>query len=223
MDGLDWGAGCEHAQANTMGGTPLSSYRPCLARSCSALARQAAASSGNPVLGPTSAAGLPVPPARGARGDGSCQGCACQAEPDRRPGVGWPVLTLVPPVRSGVVKVLSAVLAGRCPKGSAPPGAGAGPRRAGRGQGRPQGPPAGTRGPQRSEDRSALDAGRSGVAPARPARIGGQVAGRRGPREPAPQARPPIPTRATVAGDRPDAARVVIASRVLARRGAGGA
>jgi hypothetical protein len=59
------------------------------------------------------------------------------------------------------------------------------------------------------------------VAPARPARIGGQVAGRRGPREPAPQARRTIPTRATVAGDRPDAARVVVASRVLARRGAG--
>jgi hypothetical protein len=40
------------------------------------------------------------------------------------------------------------------------------------------------------------------VAPARPARIGGQVAGCRGPREPAPQARPPIPTRATVTGQR---------------------
>jgi len=52
-------------------------------------------------------------------------------------------------------------------------------------KGRPQGAPAGTRGTQRSEYRSAVDAGRSGVAPARPARIGGQVAGCRSPREPA--------------------------------------
>jgi hypothetical protein len=97
---------------------------------------------------------------------------AVRARPNRPSG--WLVLALVPPVRSGVVKLLGAVVAGRCPKGSAPPGAAAGatPSRAWSGQGAAEGRAS-------THERAAtLDRGGSGVAPARPARIGWAVRGR---------------------------------------------
>jgi hypothetical protein len=47
--------------------------------------------------------------------------------------MGLVVLALVAPVRCGVVNLLGAVLAGRCPKGSAPPGLTLAPRRPGPG------------------------------------------------------------------------------------------
>ena len=109
-------------------------------------------------------------------GDGSCQGCACKAEPTIRTGWSWP---WCPPSALELSTSWVPCWPGVARRAQPHPGLPLARRRAGLAgvKGRPQGAPAGTR--------SALDAGRSGVAPARPARIGGQVAGCRGPREPA--------------------------------------
>jgi len=71
--------------------------------------------------GPTCAAGLPAPSRSWvAWVDGSCQGCACEAEPT----IGLVVLALVPAVLSGVVNQLG-VPSGWAPLGFLTGGKGA--------------------------------------------------------------------------------------------------